>query len=140
MKLQKQVKRALTFFLYFIDKLNQMSLTADEALQICATKLNAANIAFDQWVSQNPTRLNSTDPEFRYLKQKVKLLNLERNEIIELREEFQNTLFSAPAPNLNAQVETVENKNYTKSRNTAATFAKPINKLGSRKNNKLSDG
>ena len=128
----------LTFFLYFIDKIDKMSLTAEESLQICTKKLNAANIAFDQWVSQNPTRLNSTDPEFRNLKQNVKLLKLERNEIIELKEAFQNTLFSVPNP---VHDETLESYGYTKSRNSNTTIlTKPINKLGSRQNNKISRG
>lgn len=58
-------------------------LTWADALAKNQQELNEANVELDRFASANPENMLDRDPTFRMLRQRVKRLQLERNEIIE---------------------------------------------------------
>ena len=62
--------------------------TSEDALRECTAALNQAMIDLNAFLSTNPTRSKPTDPEFRALKQRIKVLRLRQNEINEIRSNY----------------------------------------------------
>ncbi len=78
-------------------RMTQVSLTTDEALQKAQQILNAEMINFDRWASQNPEKVSSNDIELRLMRQRIKVLRLQINELKQMQQDYQNTLWIAKA-------------------------------------------
>ena len=114
------------------------SMNIVEAINKTNAELNSAMIAFDRWASQNPTKLNPLNDEFRSMKQLIKLLRLQLKEQKEMRDAYEGTLkldaFAA------LQAEDQSPVAFTKSRNTTEVLLRPGIRLGTRLGNKISRG
>jgi len=57
--------------------------TFQDALNKNQKELSDAVIALDRFMSANPESVSDRNPDFRYLRQQVKRLQLQRNELLE---------------------------------------------------------
>lgn len=78
--------------------MTEISLTTDEALQRAQQMLNTEMINFDRWASQNPEKVSTNDIELRLMRQRIKVLRLQINELKQMQEDYQNTLWVAKIP------------------------------------------
>jgi hypothetical protein len=72
--------------------MDTVSLTIDDAFQKTTKELNEAMILFDKWLSQTPGGPTSDFVTFRSMKQNIKLLRLKKNELVDMKNNYQNTL------------------------------------------------
>ena len=61
------------------------SLTIDEAISKVTNELNNAVGVFDKWLSKNATKMNNDDPDYKNMKQNIKLLRLHQKECIDMK-------------------------------------------------------
>lgn len=111
----------------------ELFLNTEDAIKNIAMKLKSEMNLYDRWASQNPQKLTHDNLEFKQIKQKIKLLNLQRKELIDMDYNFRNTV------RLHYEEEESNEPTFTKSRNDriVGNSIKP-NKLGNKRGNKVS--
>lgn len=114
------------------------SLTADDAIKKTSDELNRAMVALDRWLAQTPGGPTSDFETFRLMKQNIKLLRLKRNELIDMKNDYQNTLtFQSLPPRENVSPPEI----FSKPRGITTPLDERVgNKLGRRGANKVSYG
>lgn len=66
-------------------------MTFEEAIDDAQSELNLSLVDFDRWASQNPTKLNCSDPVFREKKNSIKMLKLKLAKLNAGRVLYKNT-------------------------------------------------
>lgn len=118
-----------------------VALNSEDAIALIKTELNRAMVSFDRWASENPQKLHPTDPEFKAMKQTIKLLRLRLKDYEEISRKYQETvrLLQLQQPEVLWGTESPSHP-FTKSRNTEELRERPAMKLGGRPSIKVSRG
>jgi hypothetical protein len=114
-----------------------ISLTADDAIRNTQNQLNIAMSDFDRWVSTNPLLANSNNVEYRIQQQNIKVLKLKMKEIMEMKEEFQNTLMILSS-NPEAYVDPNVPNTFTRSKADNVPIGVTTTKVAEKRGNRVS--
>jgi hypothetical protein len=111
----------------------EIFLTSNDALKKIESDLKEEMAKYDRWASENPHKIIAGNQDFKTVKQKIKLLQLKRKELIDLHNNYQNTLMVS----WNHHHQQTE-PSYSKPRGVQVVSTKRQNMLGERRSNKIS--
>lgn len=140
MKPKKNQGRITTIAMATVYVNSGVSLNITEAIAATTRDLNVAMAAFDRWAAMNPEKLIPTDPDFKAMKQTIKLLRLRLKDQADMHQQYESTLAALEDETLLQYTGGPAPTAFTKSRKIEEVHRRSGMKLGSRPGIKLSRG